>query len=823
MSLAAFGFKKVPDRIFQAQRTLNFFRAEQIAAEETGRVSAARKKKQDELAADLAQWEVEHGHEPIVIDDDDDDSDGPHGIVVSGTDEGAEKKTYRKRPDNWKAIGHYGAQYGLSKAVDIFRHVFPKNMVHSAVKSAVNRYIKDFRSGKKEGRRPTRMSVIGEKEEGALIAAFWERSRAGLPLLDNDLRFILVGILSASGKINILKEHGGKHSFRGSWFSRFYRRHGISLRAATSKMREKPADFDAKVAAYEDVLASLLAAHSHLQLHPSLVVGVDETNTLFVPRGNKTRAMKGSKRVRTHGVGKEKPQVTVSIAVNREGRAIDTQIIFGGKTNRCHPKKLPPANTYYAHTESHWQTPASALEYVNKKLGPYRKEEIRRINEGLPESDKLPNNAKALLIWDLHYSHFDESVLKALSDNDFLVCFVPAGCTDEMQVLDTAVNKPYKNGVKNGFRRYLSNEYDIHIAAGFPPNSFNPILTVGTMKEQLPAFVEAGLASIQTDVMKQSIRDAWDRDARFANVLKPERLQLAAEKNREAKEVATMMANDTVIQPARHVVQWMMLHPEERPVPLLLEAIIRPEGEEIIAEDREAVRDADFGAPPSARRRGKKRGRPRGKKDGKQVTGPRGRPKKARSAATKPKVREIVEPSDHDDDDDDDDDDEDDNEDDNDDDEEDEEEEEEEEEDDDTAAAKGEDGIEEGDLHFELEDMLPLDDITPLVNTEDSDDAERPSNIVVGHRVKWRVGRTTAASDSMPGLTKAAPGNAGANILNEAIHGIVRAIVGRNVKVQWFSTTVPNQLHTHPPALIYVLFPDEFSIDIERHFTQIHN
>jgi len=146
-----------------------------------------------------------------------------------------------------------------------------------------------------------------------------------------------------------------------------------------------------------------------------------------------------------------------------------------------------------------------------------------------------------------------------------------------------------------------------------------------------------------------------------------------------------------------------------------------------------------------------------------------------------------------------------------------------EEEDGDDTAATGDDGLEEGDLQFELENMLPLADMTPLVNTAGSEDvSERPCDIEVGHRVKWRIGRTTAASATIPGLTKAAPGNAGANILNDAIHGIVRAIVGRNVKVQWFCTTVDKQLHLHAPALIYVLFPDEFSLDIERRFAPIH-
>ena len=242
-SLAGHGFKTVPKHVFLAQRTLALYAASEKAADEGERVAAKHKKKQDELAAELAaqvaQWRADNhssGDEGDVLDDVDEEGDGPHGMVVIG-DEGAKKTSYRKRPDNWRVIGHYGAQYGLSRAVTAFRTSFDVSMESSAVKSAVNRFIADFKSGKKEGRRPTRKSVIGVEEEDGLVAAFWQRSHAGLSLLDDDLRLILVGILAMSEKLHLLKEHGGKYSFRGSWFSRFYRRHGISLRVATSKMR----------------------------------------------------------------------------------------------------------------------------------------------------------------------------------------------------------------------------------------------------------------------------------------------------------------------------------------------------------------------------------------------------------------------------------------------------------------------------------------------------------------------------------------------------------------------------------------------------------
>jgi hypothetical protein len=40
------------------------------------------------------------------------------------------------------------------------------------------------------------------------------------------------------------------------------------------------------------------------------------------------------------------------------------QLIFGGKTIRCESEDPVPTNTYYDHTDSHWQTPASYITYL---------------------------------------------------------------------------------------------------------------------------------------------------------------------------------------------------------------------------------------------------------------------------------------------------------------------------------------------------------------------------------------------------------------------------------------------------------------------------
>ena len=71
-----------------------------------------------------------------------------------------------------------------------------------------------------------------------------------------------------------------------------------------------PADYEKKVEVFENLLS--LAIHKH-NVPDELIVGLDETNTQFVPSVKRTRVPTGTKRVRVIGVGHEKPQITTTI------------------------------------------------------------------------------------------------------------------------------------------------------------------------------------------------------------------------------------------------------------------------------------------------------------------------------------------------------------------------------------------------------------------------------------------------------------------------------------------------------------------------------
>ena len=110
-------------------------------------------------------------------------------------------------------------------------------------------------------------------------------------------------------------------------------------------------------------------------------------------------------------------------------------------------------DTYYDHTDFHWQTPAKNITYLKKVVIPDKDANIARL--------KLAIDQKAIIIHALHYSHKDATVLEFMKDNNLLSLYVPAGCTDIMQTCDTVANKLFKIGIKAAFRDYLYIEHDL--------------------------------------------------------------------------------------------------------------------------------------------------------------------------------------------------------------------------------------------------------------------------------------------------------------------------------------------------------------------------
>ena len=123
-----------------------------------------------------------------------------------------------------------------------------------------------------------------------------------------------------------------------------------------------------------------------------------------------------------------------------EGDFLPPQLIYQGKTTACLPSTKFPSSWHITFTPTHWANEVTTLAYINRIILPYIKRKQRECG--------LPNEQRALCIFNNFKAQLTDDVLKMLEDNNVDVVYVPANCTDCLQPLDLSVNKPVKYFLK---------------------------------------------------------------------------------------------------------------------------------------------------------------------------------------------------------------------------------------------------------------------------------------------------------------------------------------------------------------------------------------
>ena len=72
------------------------------------------------------------------------------------------------------------------------------------------------------------------------------------------------------------------------------------------------------------------------QVQPQLVINGVWTAVQLFRRANRTRNIRGAKRVRILGMSEDKAQITTTIFVTETDDVLPYQMIFEGKIDRCH-------------------------------------------------------------------------------------------------------------------------------------------------------------------------------------------------------------------------------------------------------------------------------------------------------------------------------------------------------------------------------------------------------------------------------------------------------------------------------------------------------
>lgn len=183
------------------------------------------------------------------------------------------------------------------------------------------------------------------------------------------------------------------------------------------------------------------------EFHRSLLINMDQTGVHLVPKSNYTWGHKKQKNVA--GIGEDdKRAITAVLASSSAGDLLPAQLIFQGKTTRCHPSSIPSAiaaaGFHTTHSANHWSSQETMQEYIENVLQPYIAASIRRHN--------LPPSCKTILMLDCWSVHRSAEFIEYMKKHpNIILIFIPPNCTSKLQVADTTLNFRFKRHIRNSF------------------------------------------------------------------------------------------------------------------------------------------------------------------------------------------------------------------------------------------------------------------------------------------------------------------------------------------------------------------------------------
>ena len=227
---------------------------------------------------------------------------------------------------------------------------------------------------------------------------------------------------------SLLKEHGGSILLTRTWAESLMERMHFVQRKATKAARSLPDDFDKQKSDYLDTISTIVEDND---IPDSMIVNFDQTGVNIVPSSEWTMELKGEKQVSVAGLG-DKRQITLVLGCTLSGELLPPQLIYQGKTEKCHPAFSFPDSWDIHHSPNHWSNTDTMIRYAEKVLIPYFERARDRLD--------LPSDHWGIAIFDLFRAHQHESFTKLLHQNHIHTKFVPASCTSELQPLDLSGN-----------------------------------------------------------------------------------------------------------------------------------------------------------------------------------------------------------------------------------------------------------------------------------------------------------------------------------------------------------------------------------------------
>ena len=134
----------------------------------------------------------------------------------------------------------------------------------------------------------------------------------------------------------------------------------------------------------------------------------------------------GSKRVDVAGAN-DKRQITAVFCGSLVGNFLPVQVIYQGKTPRCHPKFQFPPEWDITHSPKHWSNEEIMIQYVDNIIIPYIKSARASFSDDTP----------ALVLMNNFKSQNTSTVIELLDTNNIHVCLLLPNTTNQLQPMES--------------------------------------------------------------------------------------------------------------------------------------------------------------------------------------------------------------------------------------------------------------------------------------------------------------------------------------------------------------------------------------------------
>ena len=238
-------------------------------------------------------------------------------------------------------------------------------------------------------------------------------------------------------------------SASNGWLARFLARNQIVKRKKTLQIQTIIEKLNHEMKTYLEVLQTLKDSGEDL-----VYVNFDEVSVAFDLAADYTYELKGKKDIKSLCHLNTKTRATVTLGVASNGDVLPPLLTFiykySGKKTRSFPKKHEKFKNRFSpymvrFTESGFNNDEIIIEYIDKIILNW----------------KSNISQEVVLVMDQARCHISEKVLKHLDKLKLTYILIPAGGTYLFQPLDIALNRPFKEHLRQFYLSWLESETSV--------------------------------------------------------------------------------------------------------------------------------------------------------------------------------------------------------------------------------------------------------------------------------------------------------------------------------------------------------------------------